>query len=317
MMHVPEDMAAARRAEKESSARRAEKDNVARRAEAGDAPSMADRQDEKAARQNQMPLFKLLGIMLLVAAAMVLLNLSGGAENPEDLPYVEAQGLPYKKQPENPGGAETPYTNRQIYALLEDKPEGSKKNQREILLPMPEEPLPAEEMPTQNLPTQPVAGSALPQERPALESSAAIEPSAAVAAPADKPRLKEKQAETVSELIAELQAASPQQQEKNESKSSAKDEKQSSEASPRYRLQLASLADKATAEAEAKRLQRRHRDALGKIKLKVSRAEIGERKLWRVQSASDLPEDKAGEICSAIRAEKTGCLAVRVAAVKP
>ena len=79
-----------------------------------------------------------------------------------------------------------------------------------------------------------------------------------------------------------------------------------------YQIQIAAVRSPSRAEGEWKRIQRKHRDLLGKLKLSIIKADLGPKKgiYYRLRAGPVADETAARSLCATLKKRKVGCLIV-------
>ena len=78
-----------------------------------------------------------------------------------------------------------------------------------------------------------------------------------------------------------------------------------------FRIQLGSLDSATAAEAEWRRLRRRHLDLLETLRLRVQRVDLGARGVfYRLQAGPLAGAGRAGDLCEALTRRNVPCLVV-------
>ena len=78
-----------------------------------------------------------------------------------------------------------------------------------------------------------------------------------------------------------------------------------------FRIQLGSLDSASAAEAEWRRLRRRHRDLLEALRLRVQRADLGAKGVfYRLQAGPLAAASRAKGLCEALARRNVRCLVI-------
>lgn len=213
------------------------------------------------------------------------------------VPFIRADTTPFKTRPSQEGGRAIPDRDKLVY----DRIQGDGPTPRvERLLPPAEKPLPgpqpaANKLATSRVPTtqevnaatKPPPAPVSPPEGPPKGPLAGPKPSAP-ATPAVVPKPQAKPAPEPKTTVGQSKAAG------------------------RFRIQVASVKDKAAAEREWRRLQAANKDLLGALRLEIERADLGKRGIYhRLQAGPLADEASAKGLCAALTKRKIGCLIVR------
>jgi hypothetical protein len=80
-----------------------------------------------------------------------------------------------------------------------------------------------------------------------------------------------------------------------------------------HQIQIAAVRSPKGARGEWKRLQRKHRELLGKLKLSIVKADLGPKKgiYYRLRAGPVADERAARSLCAALKKRKVGCMIVR------
>ncbi|HZH27101.1 MAG TPA: SPOR domain-containing protein [Azospirillaceae bacterium] len=266
--------------------------------------------------------------------------LSGGSGVSDDsVLLLQADTTPYKMKPEDPGGYEMPHQDRLVFGRLH--PDRQAKPEIERLLPPPEDPLPRPvPPPPPQAAVQPPAPAAAPQpEAPAPETTApATTPAPAVVVqmplqspppPSPQPSAQrppppplpegspQPAASPLPQVTAVPGTATPNPAPATENPVPAPVQAAAIAPPPPppppaggTRLQLGSVSSEEAAKSEWARLTRRFPGALGDLRLSVSRAQVGERTVYRLV-AGPVGEIRALAICDELKAANAPCIIVR------
>jgi hypothetical protein len=274
-----------------------------------------------------------------IITVLVLLGVIGGGlyiglrhaspTQPGQIPTVKADGN-YKQRPAQPGGIDIPHQDVQVYQQLDNN--APDKPAVEHLLPPPEVPQAVPVSPNAQNPAPPPAATnnlahtpalvpvAPPVKTQSLDSimtpdrapappvnttvataPAPVVPPLPVPAPAAIPKPATK---TIDQVLQDVAASTPPA-----TAAPAPVPDQTVNTGPA--VQLASTPDQAAAQTMARNLQSKYASILGPAKLRVVKADLGEKGIYyRVQSQS-LSDDKAIAICSAVKDLNAGCILVR------
>ena len=203
-------------------------------------------------------------------------------EDTFDVPLVRADPGPVKVRPENPGGMQVPDQDKLVY----DRMRGDEKPaQVERLLARPEPPLPP---PTATPPPAPAEKAAT------VPLSLTPPPKAAPAAPS-----------TDEVLAAKPPVPAPAPPKAAPMPAAGGD----------FGVQLAALRSPEQARGEWERLRRKNGDLLGKLRLFITKADLGPAKgvYFRLRAGPLANEAKAKALCVSLAERKIGCLVIRPA----
>ncbi|HEY8191231.1 MAG TPA: SPOR domain-containing protein, partial [Alphaproteobacteria bacterium] len=218
------------------------------------------------------------------------------AENSPVL-VIRADTAPYKAAPEDPGGMEIPYRDSTVFETLRsaDADDGE-KSKVESLLPPPEQPIERAQM-FAGLKTEPIEEDAeaepdIGPTTPDKKASAAPAPIQEMPTPSQGTEIKAAATEPAA------------------GDATAKTMPESGN-SGAYYVQLGSLKDRTTADAEWAKLQKQFPSELGGLTLRVQQADLGAKgKFFRIQGGT-ISKEKAQKICSSISGKRAGgCLVV-------
>jgi cell division septation protein DedD len=214
-------------------------------------------------------------------------------EDPYDVPVVRADPGPVKVRPENPGGMQVPDQDKLVY----DRMRGDEKPpQVERLLPRPETPLPPPAPTPPPAATPPLAAiTPPPVTTPPPETAPPPAPKAAPAAPSTEEVLAAKPPGP---------APPPPQPPKAAPKPAAGGD---------FRVQLAAVRSPEQARGEWERLRRRNGDLLGKLRLFITKTDLGPGKgvYFRLRVGPLASEARAKALCASLAERKIGCLVIR------
>ena len=216
-------------------------------------------------------------------------------EDAYDVPLVRADPGPVKVRPENPGGMQVPDQDKLVY----DRMRGDEKPpQVESLLPRPETPLPPPTAKPPPAATAPPATTAVPVEPPpTAEKSNTAPPPAPKAAPAGP-------------STEEVLAAKPPQPAPAPPPPKAVPKPATG---GEFRVQLAAVRSPEQARGEWERLRRRNGDLLGKLRLFITKTDLGPVKgiYFRLRAGPLASEVKAKALCASLAERKVSCLVIR------
>ena len=230
-------------------------------------------------------------------------------------PIIKAGPTPHKIKPERPGGMRVPNRDKRVYSRLDP----NRKSPRvERLLPPPEKPLPrpapnpARQAPTISTPIPPPQ-SVRPL-APPTTGPTALAPPPRPARPASKTNVaepaKESKPATDAPDAATQSTGTPRQAKATLASRLAAI---SPAAGGRYRIQLASVRDRAAATRTWTRLRKAHTDVLGRLGLMIESRDLGPPKgvFYRVQAGPLADLRTARELCDELKKRKRGCIVVK------
>lgn len=222
-----------------------------------------------------------------------------------EVPVIHAAEGPVKVRPENPGGMAIPDRDKLVY----DRMKGGVEEPRvERLLPPPE------------LPKTPPVPVATPEPEVAVvEAPKAIEKPKELPKPQKlepgkvkqkKPVVKEVE-NTEPAVVVNTDVIPKAETPKPVAKPSAANV--SSAFGLAYQIQIAAVRSDEKAQAEWKRLKKKHGDLLGGFSLNVVRVDLGVDKgiFYRLRAGPIAGEDVAKALCQNLAKRKVGCLIVR------
>ncbi len=220
------------------------------------------------------------------------------------VPLIAAEQGPAKVRPPDPGGLEVPHQDKLVYRRL--APEASRPVP-EQLLPPPEEPLPKPPpLPPEAPPARPTGSDAV------IAPSVEQEPAdTGPALPLPKPSPAEPES-TAEPPASELPAEPPAKPQPQPPAAPPPSPPQTAPAASGYRVQLASFRSEAEAREAWRRLQRNHAGVLGKLQLRIERADLGSGRgiFYRVQAGPLSERTLAEMVCSELKSRNVGCLVV-------
>lgn len=239
-------------------------------------------------------------------------------------PLIKAEDRPIKVRPDNPGGMEVPFQDKEVYSRVTQpgapprQPDATPRVER--LLPPPEAPLPRPPAPPgpppvsiETVPARPepqLAPTALPADpapapvpvpAPARTAQPAPPPEAPAPTPKPAPAAPPpQQAATPPPPVAVLAAPKPAAPKLPAIDAAA------------YRIQLAALRSADDAAREWERMQRGNTDLLGDLRADIVRADLGERgTYYRIQAGPIADKAAADQLCDKLKQRKLGCIIVR------
>jgi hypothetical protein len=260
--------------------------------------------------------------------AYTYLETRDGPVDPNSLPIVRADTRPMKTRPDQPGGIEVPFQDKEIYDRVGQQATGAPAVSRqaaassggpvERLLPGPEAVLP------RPVPTPPPAPRVMVPAAPEVEPPAdavtvtappraSIQPGGAAApvpvpAPlqvpqivAPRPQPPPAPATTSAPVSRSTPAPVP-----------APVPQVAAVPASGIRIQLASVRSQADAQREWDRMRRQNGDVLGSLSVSFPTVDLGDRGLfWRVQASGFANLDAAQAACATLRSRGAGCNVVR------
>lgn len=262
--------------------------------------------------------------------AYTYLETRDGASDPSSLPIVRADTRPMKTRPDQPGGIDVPFQDKEIYNRVGQQSSGGATTQAaqggqvERLLPGPEAVMP------RPVPTPPPAPRVVVPDAPQVEppadavavtppprasiqpgganAPAPVAPPAALPAPAPQataPRPQQQAAPVPAAPAAQAPATRP-------ATPAPAPQVAAAPAAGGIRIQLASVRSQADAQREWERLRRQHGDVLGNLTASFPTVDLGDRGMfWRIQAGGFANADAAQAACAALRARGAGCNVVR------
>lgn len=256
--------------------------------------------------------------------AYTYLETRDGSTDPNSLPIVRADTRPMKTRPDQPGGIDVPFQDKEIYNRVGQQSSGGATTQTaqggqvERLLPGPEavmprpvpEPPPAPRVVVPDAPQVEPTADAVPVPVPPRASiqpgganaPAPVPPPAPLPAPvAPRPQ----QAAPAPVPVPAAPAARP-------ATPAPAPQVAAVPAAGGIRIQLASVRSQADAQREWERLRRQHGDVLGNLTASFPTVDLGDRGMfWRIQAGGFASADAAQAACAALRARGAGCNVVR------
>jgi hypothetical protein len=229
-------------------------------------------------------------------------------EDSYDVPLVRADPGPVKIRPENPGGMQVPDQDKLVYDRMRGK---EKPPQVESLLPKPESPLPPPtETPAPPPPAPPPTATAAPPPPapPPTATPAPVEKAAAAPLPLTPPAPPKTAPAEAS--TAEVLAAKPPRPARPPPVPKAVP---APDTGAGLRVQLAAVRSPEQARGEWERLRRKNGDLLGKLRLFITKADLGPGKgiYFRLRAGPLASEAKAKALCASLAERKVGCLVIR------
>lgn len=244
---------------------------------------------EKSPWWSSRPVLILFLSVVWIAILSILWNalLPGKSDVNVEVPYIKAETGPVKIRPENPGGADIPHKDKQVYDLISDT---APKKREEHLAPAPERP----EYSTQF-------------ENPAELSSTKIPAPAAI----------ESVSEDAEEEISEEEESAKEEEEpsivppKSQKKKIEIPLKKTAISGKRYRVQLAALGSQKAAEGHIRILKKRY-PSIRPLSAHVVKAHVKGKGFYRVQVGNFSEKQKAMAACKVIKDKGGDCNIVTV-----
>lgn len=222
---------------------------------------------------------------------------AGGGDRP---PIVRADPSPHKIKPAQPGGMDVPNRDKQVYGRLD--PDRAKPRTERLLPPpeTPKPPRPAEDAPAAPTPAASKTAASTPAasapaaptaSAPAASTPAASTPAAPPQPPPAPPARKPRAAPADAPPSAAAASARP----------------------GGYRVQLASVRDRAGATRTWTRLRKAHADLLGRLNPRIQRRDLGKPKgvFFRVQAGPLADAAAARRVCGALKRRGAECVVVK------
>ena len=228
--------------------------------------------------------------LCLGVGAAVLYAYNKGREAGESKlpPIIQAQEGPTKVRPENPGGMQVPYQDKEVFTRLTAE---KQPGQVERLLPPPEQPI---KVPLP-MPVSPKI--------PAAPTKKNV-----VVSPEKKGELR---VNSKPESLPNIPKTKSSMQ--SETKKTQTTKTQSKYAKGVYRIQIASLRSETAIRKKWLSLQATHKDLLGNLKLTIERAALGDGQgiFYRMQASPLASRREAAALCAKMKLRKLGCFVVR------
>lgn len=258
--------------------------------------------------------------------AYTYLETRNGSTDPNSLPIVRADTRPMKTRPEQPGGIDVPFQDKEIYNRVGQQSSGGATTQTaqgangqvERLLPGPEAVMP------RPAPTPPPAPRVVVPEAPQVEPTAdavpvtappraSIHPGGANApAPVPPPAPLPAPAPQAAAPRPQPAPAPPAAPAARPATPAPAPQVAAAPAAGGIRIQLASVRSQADAQREWERLRRQHPDVLGTLTASFPTVDLGDRGMfWRIQAGGFASADAAQAACASLRARGAGCNVVR------
>lgn len=244
-------------------------------------------------------------------AVVVVYSYDKGQSSTSDAaaPVITAQEGPTKIRPEDPGGMVVPNRDKQVYGRLNV---AERPDKVERLLPPPEtvvEKPPALARPSNQLALPGNAPETTPEE--AARTLAAIEPAAGKSKPPAPPTAPDS-AKITTGKAPPLKESLMEKKPAEVAKLAAPPEKPAVSSGPAYRIQLASVRSKKSAERAWSRYKKEHAALFGNLESKIVRVELkGKGTYYRLQAGPLTDAKAARSLCSEAKKKKIGCIIVR------
>ena len=232
------------------------------------------------------------------------------------LPVIQADSGPIKSSPADAGGMKVPHVDGEM-----PRASAARTGKVEDILPPPERPLPEKKAERAAPPAEaPKPLAAAPVEPPKVETAPPPPPVAAVevaprptpAAPpsATPPAVAKEAAPPPAPETAAPAAVPPATAEKAAATPVAAVAPAAGRAGG-FRIQLASVGDKKSADNEWRRLSRANADVLGKLSPTVATVDLPGKGTFHRLSAGPFPDrGAAAQACEALHKRKVGCFVV-------
>ncbi|MCE9507084.1 MAG: SPOR domain-containing protein [Alphaproteobacteria bacterium] len=240
-------------------------------------------------------------IAVLAFAGIVWYAYPRGAEKYSDIdvPVVKADTAPIKAEPVDPGGMEVPHQDSTVFEPLDKNASG----EVEKLLPAPEEPV------DKDTALKSEADANPPAEAAKLAPSAALDLQAKDAKDGmEKMPLSEP--EIVPPAAVEAAPPAPAPAVKAEETKAAPPVEDKA-VGTKY-IQLGSFRDAAGAKKDWERIKAKNPDLLGKLTMKTEKVDLPAKGIYYRLQAGKVTEDRAKEICAALKKSVSGgCIVVK------
>ncbi len=203
-------------------------------------------------------------------------------------PIIQAQKGPTKVRPENPGGMQVPYQDKEVFTRLTAE---KQPDRVERLLPPPEQPI-----------TVPPTLEVKPK------ISAESPNKSVIVSPEKNGELRLKSKPNRALNISKTKATAQSQTKKTQPTKT-----QSKYAGGVYRIQIASLRSETAIRKKWLKLKTKHKDLLGNLKLTIERAALGGGQgiFYRMQASPLASRREAEALCAKMKRQKLGCFVVR------
>ncbi len=241
----------------------------------------------------------------------------------DDLPLIESESETFKKAPEDPGGEQIPYRDKEVYSVIAntdrvpqvvdetpaDAPVMTPEGMQEEAMPQ-EAPVEAPvETPSEvvneavEMPAEPIKQTE-PAASPVQEAPTTKTPAEKVKAPTKAEPVKA--ISKPAEKVAEKPVQKPLQ------KTAEKPAEKVTVSG--YRIQLGAYRSAAEVAAAWSSKQKKYREELGSLKLHTERADLGAKGIfYRLQAFPVDNQDDAKQLCKKLRDKKQECFVVKPA----
>ncbi len=236
------------------------------------------------------------GLMSVIGLVWFALNQGELIIGNDDVPLIKADTSPIRLKPDNPGGLKVPNQDRLILKNLEIA-NPSKLEITEKLIPRPEQPIDTSSDTKRIIKTvkeKVLKDRATAPQIPKMQSSQG-----------DSRLVKIKKSEKPKKLKDKTIAANKDEK-RNEQKNSTK-----SRETGAYRIQLASLAKRQTAEKFLEKVKIKNATLLGEMTGRVTKINLKSRGIFYRVQGDLISRDKAAKICKILQSKKQACLVVR------
>ena len=254
-------------------------------------------EDTSSRRRSLMVLSVLL--LLIVFGGVVFVAYQQGMKqgNQGQPPVLQAEDMPGKVAPKDPGGVKIPHQENTIYDRIDGSTKDSEDLKVEQLLPPAEEPV--------DIPKQAAKPAATPKaqsEAAASAETAPEKPAQTAAAPKKEPVPEPEPAPPHQEdkAVAEVKAALAKSTPPAPAKQAA--------SSGGYVVQLAAFRDEDAARSAFRKLQGKHASLLGGLSADIQRADLGDKGIYYRLRAGYMGKTDAAELCAKLKAQGQGCL---------
>lgn len=228
--------------------------------------------------------------LCLGVGAAVLYAYNKGREAGESKlpPIIQAQEGPTKVRPENPGGMQVPYQDKEVFTRLTAE---KQPDHVERLLPPPEQPI--------KVPLPMAVNPKIPAVPPKKN---------VVVSPEKKGELRVNLKPESSPNIPKTKSSV-----QSETKKTQTTKTQLKFAEGVYRIQIASLRSETAIRKKWLLLRAKHKDLLGNLKLTIERAALGGGQgiFYRMQASPLASRREAAALCAKVKKRKLGCFVVR------
>lgn len=256
-----------------------------------------------------------IAVLALAGFTAIVLYSYDTGEGGDAVPLISAEAGPHKIRPKEPGGMSVPDQDKEVFSRLDP---GQAERRVERLLPPPEEVVPPPP-PPRAVPAPRLTG-VVPETMPAPVARPPMSAAGVAPTPAPTPA-KISAKELVPPAIepppgtAETkQAGAGPAGEAAAAKPGAPSTagRQTAALTRFYRVQLAAYRSEETVRRHWAELRRQHGDLLGKLRLIVTRADLGPTKgvYYRMQAGPLADSTAALALCALIKRRKMGCLVV-------